>query len=168
MKRQTIKNILDFLKEKEGQELPEEWFDSIEKFKLIEELENYPDGTQYRYNNHLYLMGMQIKKLPNNLHVSGFLDLSYSNIPKLPDKLYVRGYFNLDECKQITELPNSLYVGGDLVLHKTNITELPNNLYVGIDLYIGNTPLADKYTDEEIIKIVESNRGKIEGKIIRQ
>ena len=168
MKRQTIENILNFLKEKEGQKIPYEWFDSKEKFKLIEELENHPDGTQYRYNDHLYLWGIQIKKLPNNLHVSGFLDLSYSNIPKLPDKLYVRGYFNLDGCKQITELPNSLYVGGDLVLHGTNITELPNNLYVGIDLYIGNTPLGDKYTDEEIIKIVESTRGQIEGEIIRQ
>lgn len=168
MERQTIENILNFLKEKEGQKIPYEWVDSKEKFKLIEELENYPDGTQYRYNDYLYLWGMQIKKLPNNLHVSGFLDLSYSNIPKLPDKLYVRGYFNLDGCKQITELPNSLYVGGDLVLHGTNITELPNNLYVGIDLYIGNTPLGDKYTDEEIIKIVESTRGQIEGEIIRQ
>ena len=167
MERRTIENILNFLKEKEGQKIPYEWVDSKEKFKLIEELENYPDGTQYRYNDHLYLWGIQIKKLPNNLHVSGFLDLSYSNIPKLPDKLYVRGYFNLDGCKQITELPNNLQVGGDLVLHGTNITELPNNLYVGIDLYIGNTPLADKYTDEEIIKIVESTRGQIEGKIIR-
>jgi hypothetical protein len=168
MNRQTIENILNFLKEKEGQKIPYEWVDSKEKFKLIEELENYPDGTQYRYNDHLYLWGIQIKKLPNNLHVSGFLDLSYSNIPKLPDKLYVRGYFNLDGCKQITELPNNLQVGGDLVLHGTNITELPNNLYVGIDLYIGNTPLADEYTDEEIIKIVESTRGQIEGKIIRE
>ncbi len=168
MERRTIENILNFLKEKEGQKIPYEWVDSKEKFKLIEELENYPDGTQYRYNDHLYLWGIQIKKLPNNLHVSGFLDLSYSNIPKLPDKLYVRGYFNLDGCKQITELPNNLQVGGDLVLHGTNITELPNNLYVGIDLYIGNTPLADKYTDEEIIKIVESTRGQIEGQIYRE
>jgi hypothetical protein len=29
-------------------------------------------------------------------------------------------------------------------------------------------PLADEYTDEEIIKIVESTRGQIEGKIIRE
>jgi hypothetical protein len=167
MERNTIEKILNFLKEKEGQELPEEWFDSIEKFKLVEELENYPDETQYRYNNHLYLLGMQIKKLPNNLHVSGLFDLSYSNIPKLPDKLYVRGYFNLDGCKQITELPNSLYVGGDLVLHETNITELPNNLYVDANLFIWNTPLADKYTDEEIYKIVASKGGKINGNIVR-
>jgi hypothetical protein len=53
MERETIENILNFLKEKEGQELPEEWFDSIERFKLVEELENYQDETQYRYNNHL-------------------------------------------------------------------------------------------------------------------
>ena len=59
MERETIENILNFLKENEGMEIPERWFDSIEKFKLIEELENYPDGTQYMYEGDLYL-GIQI------------------------------------------------------------------------------------------------------------
>jgi hypothetical protein len=54
-----------------------------------------------------------------------------------------------------------------LVLHETNITELPNNLYVDANLFIWNTPLADKYTDEEIYKIVASKGGKINGNIVR-
>jgi hypothetical protein len=46
MERNTIENILNFLEEKEGKELPKKWFDSIEKLKLIKQLENHPDGTQ--------------------------------------------------------------------------------------------------------------------------
>jgi hypothetical protein len=33
--------------------------------------------------------------------------------------------------------------------------KLPDNLYVGIDLFIYNTPLANKYTDEEIREMVD-------------
>jgi hypothetical protein len=49
----------------------------------------------------------------------------------------------------------------------TSIEEIPNNLYVGGDIYIYDTPLAKKYTDEEIYEIVTSTGGKIIGKIFR-
>jgi len=49
----------------------------------------------------------------------------------------------------------------------TNITELPNKLYVGGDLYINNTPLERKYTNEEIREIVTSTGGQIIGDIIK-
>ena len=145
MKRDTIENILNFLEEKEGKELPESWFDSIEKFKLIEELENHPDGTQYRYEDHL--------------------ELNNSNITKLPNDLYVGGSLNLQNCTQLTKLPDNLYVSGSLGLDETNITEIPNNLYVGHSLFIKNTPLAKKYSNEKIREMITSKGGTIIGNI---
>ena len=162
MERNTLKNILDFLEEKEGMEIPEIW-------SLINELETHPDGIQYRYNGYIYLIESSIKNLPNDLYVGGGLVLEHcEKLKKLPDMLYVGATLTLDYCTQLTKLSDNLYVGVDLVLNDVNITEIPNNLYVGGDLYLGDTPLAKKYTDKEIIKIVESNRGQIEGKIIRQ
>ena len=144
MKTETIEKIFNFLEEKEGKEIPHNLAKSIEKLKLIEELENHPDGVQYRYDGHLFLSGSNIKKLPNDLYVDGSLYLKETNITELPNKLYVKGYF---------------YIRG------TSIEELPNNLYVGLNLYIGNTLLADKYTEEQIREIVNSTGGIIKGGI---
>ena len=147
MERNTIENILNFLEEKEGMELPESWFDSIEKLKLIKRLENHPDGPQYRYD--------------------GQLDLSYSKITKLPDNLYVDDSLDLGNCKQLTELPDNLYVDGSFSIQETNIKKLPNDLYVRRNLYIKNTPLADNYTDEQIYEMIKLRGGELVGKIIR-
>ena len=147
MNRNTIDNILNFLEEKEGKEIPESWLDSIEKLKLIEKLENHIGGNQFKHVNDL--------------------DLDGSNIRKLPDNLYVKGSLGLDNCKQLTELPDNLHVGYLLWLVRTNISEIPNNLYVHGDLYINDTPLANKYTNQQIRDIVASTGGKIKGQIIR-
>ena len=149
MNRETIKNIFNFLKEKEDKELPYIWLDSIKKFKLIEliqELETHPDYRQYRHN--------------------GYLDLSYSNITKLPNDLYVDGDLSLERCEQFTELPNNLYVGGNLWLYASKIQEIPDNLYVGGYLHINETPLSKKYSHEEIREIITSKGGTIIGKIL--
>ena len=169
MERETIKNILDFLNTKENKKLPKKWFDSVEKLKLIQELENHPDGIQYKHRGSLDLNKSKITKLPNDLYVDGYLNLRYCQyLTELPNNLYVGGYFNLDGCKQITDLPNNLYIGGDLVLFSSQkLIELPENLYVGRDVYIYDTLLAEKYTNEEIREIVTSKGGKIEGQIIR-
>ncbi len=148
MKIETIEKIFNFLEEKEGKGLPRELVKLITNPKLIKELENHPDGTQYRYK--------------------GDLDLSTTNITKLPNDLYVTGSLNLYECEQLTKLPDNLYVGDYLNISYTNITEFPDNLYVGFDLYIDGTPLAEKYTDEEIYKIVASTGGEIRGRIFIQ
>ena len=147
MKTETIEKILNFLKEKENKELPESWFDSVKKFELIKELENHPDGTQYKHRDDLNLINTNIKKLPNDL--------------------YVDGLFDLDGCKRLTKLPDNLYVGGYFSIQETNITKLPDNLYVGNDLHIYGTPLAEKYTDDEIREMITSKGGTLIGKIIR-
>jgi 5-methylcytosine-specific restriction endonuclease McrBC GTP-binding regulatory subunit McrB len=147
MKRETLKNILDFLKEKENKKLPKKWFESVKLYKLVQKLENHPDGVQYKHNGDLNLISSTIKKLPNDL--------------------YVEGSLGLIDCRQLKKLPNDLYVWINLYLNALDIKEIPNNLYVDGNLFIWNTPLADKYTDEEIYKIVASRGGEIKGDIIR-
>ena len=51
---------------------------------------------------------------------------------------------------------------GDLYLDYTSITSLSDNLKVGGDIYVHKSPLAEKYTDEEI-----KNLADIGGKIVR-
>ena len=168
MKTETIKNILTFLKEKEGHELPKAWIDLIKKLKLIQELENHPDGTQYKHRGSLDLRDSTIRKLPNDLHVTGALDLrGCQYLTELPDNLYVAFYLRLWDCVKITKLPNDLYVGGNLALIHTNISEIPNNLYVGVDLFIRGTPLSNKYSNYEIREMITSKGGTLIGKIFR-
>ena len=89
------------------------------------------------------------------------------NITKLPNDLYVDGVLNLWGCKQLTKLPDKLHVTQSLTILRTSIEELPDNLYVGGSLYMANTPLADKYTDEEIREMITSKGGTLIGKIYR-
>jgi hypothetical protein len=148
MKAETIEKIFNFLEEEEGKEILEKWFDSIKKLKLIEELENHPDGVQYKYEDNLYLNNSNIKKLPNDLYVDGNLELYNANqLKELPSKLYAEGDLLLTGCKQLRGLSKYLYVGGDLYLYKTS--------------------LADKYTDEQIREIVASTGGEIVGIIFK-
>lgn len=161
MKRETIENILNFLKEKEGKEIPQDW-------NLIERLETHPDGAQYRYKGNLSLSYSYITKLPNDLYVDGSLYLIETDITKLPNKLHVDGTLSLKGCNQLTELPDNLYVGYILNLRNTNISEIPDNLYVGDDLFIYDTPLAHNYTDDEIREMITSKGGTIIGLIFRQ
>ena len=177
MKIETIENVLKFLEAKEGKKITNIMLHYIEKLKLIKELENHPDGTQYRHEGDLRLINSNITKLPNDLyvtgdlvlynsyqlkvlpiklHVGGDLDLADCvHITELPNNLYFDGALDLRGCQYLTELPDNLYVKGSLGLDGTNITELPNNLYVGINLYINNTPLAKKYTNDEIREIIK-------------
>ena len=53
MKIETIEKIFDFLDANEGKKLPEEWVKLIKTAKIIKELENHPDDTQYMYNGDL-------------------------------------------------------------------------------------------------------------------
>ena len=182
MNRETIEKIFNFLKEKEGKELPQKW-------KLIHELENHPDGTQYRYKGNLVLSNSNITKLPDNLFVYGWLDLeNCKQIKELPKKLFVSRSLYMEGCEQLKKLPDNLHIGGSLILEGSKITELPkklyvggylnladckqltelpDNLYVGGDLGIYNTPIAQKYSNKEIREMITSKGGTLIGKISR-
>jgi hypothetical protein len=167
MKAETIEKILNFLQNNEGKGLPKKWFDSIEKIKLIKELENHPDGTQYRYEGNLFLSNSNITKLPNDLYVGGDLMLfNCKQLTKLSGNLYVVRNLNLYGCDQLTKLPDNLHVDGYLSLENCKqLTELPDNLYVTREVYLENTPIAMRYTVEEIREIVASTGGELKGEI---
>ena len=165
MKPETIEKIFNFLEETEGMDIPLSLPVKMKKLKLIEELENHPDGTQYRHEADLHLEYSNIKNLPNDLFVGGYLSLEGTSITKLPDNLYVDGYLYLWGCQQLTKLPDNLYVDTSLYLDRTNIEEIPNHLYVGGHLSIIGTPLAKKYTDERIYELIKLRGGTIKRKI---
>ena len=92
--------------------------------KIQEYIRNGSEGD-------LGLSGSPIKFLPKNLtKVGGRLGLVRSQIEKLPDNLTVNGMLDLDNCKNLQELPNGLKVKG-LDLRDTNIKSLPSDLEVG-------------------------------------
>jgi hypothetical protein len=184
MERKTIKNILNFLKEKEGKEVPNKW-------ELIHKLENYPDGTQYRHGS-LDLSDTGITKLPNNLYIDGYLVLiNCKELTELPSNLHVEVYLRLKGCENITELPNKLYVGsyldlqysgikslpeglevgGDLYLDSTNIKFLPKGLKVGGTLVLGYSSYLLNFSDDELFQMIDPNgngEGYINGRIERR
>jgi hypothetical protein len=93
----------------------------------------------------------------------GDLDLSNSNLRKIPPILRkVEGYLNLHGCTSLISLPSNLQVGGVLdLINCTSLISLPDNLKVGRSLYLGNTPIAKRYTRNEIRKMVPGVKGEI-------
>ncbi len=99
----------------------------------------------------LSLEGTPIQSLPDGLKVNGSLTLiNCTNLKSLPENLIVNGRLDIEGCKNITSLPSGLKVKDDLDLRDTNITKLPPDLQVGDDLILYRTPLAKKYTEEEL------------------
>ena len=90
----------------------------------------------------------------------GNLDLRDTPITSLPDNLKVRGSLFIENTK-LTSLPDNLQVAVSLFSSYTPITSLPNNLKVGGDLDLRYTPLSEKYSKEEIRKMVPGVKGNI-------
>jgi Leucine-rich repeat (LRR) protein len=111
MKKEALKRIFDFLKEKGEHRTPL-------KFKLL--------------NN--------IPLTEEDLNIEGILDLSFSSIKSLPEGLKVGGTLSL-EYSTVQTLPEGLKVGSTLDLEHSRITNLPKGLEVGEHLYIKNTQL---------------------------
>jgi hypothetical protein len=102
------------------------------------------------------------KKIEQYIKDGGKDDLNLQNTPitTLPNGLTVGGNLDLEDTP-ITSLPNGLKVGGYLDLDNTKISTLPNDLKVGGDLDLRNTPISEKYSEEEIKKMVPGVKGDI-------
>ena len=112
MKKETLKRIFEFLKEKEGHNVPFLW-----KFKnnipLIEDDLNIKGDLILTYSD--------IESLPEGLNVRGDLDLFGSKLASLPEGLKVRGYLDL-RYSSIESLPKGLKVR-DLHIWDTSLTK---------------------------------------------
>jgi hypothetical protein len=135
MEKETLKRIFEFLEEKENNNPPFKW-------KLIN---NEPLTKE-------------------ELNVEGSLNLSYSKITQLPKGLKVNGGLYLENTN-IKSLPEGLRVQFSLSLSYTKIESLPKGLKVFGILRIWDTPIAQKYTDEEIREMIKP--GFIKGEIYR-
>ena len=133
MKKETLKNIMHFLEEKEG------------KKSFLWKLINDEPFTE------------------DELNIKGGLDLSETVITSLPNGLKIGGYLKLLDCPNLISLPEDLKVGGDLFLYECkNLTSLPKGLQVGLKLYTGKTPLTN-YSDKELREMIKPGyiNGKI-------
>jgi hypothetical protein len=106
--------------------------------------EDIKDDEHYYHNNHIILGEMKnVTKLPNNLTLSGGLNVDFTNISELPNNLTVHGYLSM--------------VDTDIKSFPKNIKIIPNYLSTssvkGI-VHIRNSPIAENYTDEEIHSIL--------------
>ena len=160
MKKETLKNIFDFLKKEENRSTPIVW--KIVNNEPIERDDLFVKGDiEMEYS--------KLESLPEGLHVNGDLNLFGSEIKSLPKDLYVGENLTLGYCNNITSLPEGLYVGGNLSIAKTNISSLPKGLKVEGFLFIRYTPLVN-FSDEELIKMIKPTDdvdGYIGRKIIR-
>ena len=111
MKKETLKNIFDFLEDNEG------------KKSFLWKLLNNDPFTE------------------DELNIKGDLDLNYTGIRTLPKGLKVGGFLFLKDCSNLTSLPEGLEVEGWLDLENTPITSIPEGLKVHGDLYITDTAL---------------------------
>ena len=102
-----------------------------------------------------------ITSLPDNLVVGGYLKLRKVPIVELPKNLEVkRGLFAIGS--KIKTLPDNLQVGEELYLTRTLVDSIPRNLRVGGNLHIESTPLAKKYTQEELKDMLPGVKGLIQ------
>lgn len=127
-----IKNFFQFLEDKEGEKFPLKW-------KLLHD----PDSIT-----------------PEDLNVRGQFSISESNITSLPDNLQIESDLWI-MSNSITSLPDNLKVGRDLWIKTSKISSIPNNLQVKGTLYLINTSLSQKYSEAQIIKMIEDKGGYV-------
>jgi len=152
----NIYNLFKFLEKKRGTKTPL-------KVKFIYAPDELTD-EELNVEGLLDLDNSSLTSLPDGLRVGGHLYLSNSSINSLPDNLKVGGDLFLPGTP-ITSLPNNLKVGGGLYLSDTKITSIPDNLQVGKFLSLRNTPLAKKYSEEEIRNMILHTGGYVKRNI---
>ena len=131
------------------------------KFKLLLDPETITP-EELHVSGNLNLSRTSIKSLPAGLRVDGSLYLAYTQIKSLPAGLRVGGNLVLSGTP-IQTLPTGLRVDGSLYLSQTKIQSLPADLQVDGDLSLSGTPIAEKHSAEEILKMIEDTGGSVKG-----
>ena len=116
MQIEQLKKIFEFIEAREN------------KYSIVWKAMNGLPFTkeQLKIKGNLDLQGMDVKKLPNGLHVTGNLLLNFTTIKKLPMGLKVGGDLELQDCENLKSLPNDLKVRKGLWLSGSPLGRLPN------------------------------------------
>ena len=149
-------------------------------WNLLQKFLERKSHPPYTIGGDLKLRGIKIKSLGNLRSVGGSLDLRETNIESLRTLQSVGGYLDLfgTDIKslgnlqsvgggldlydtKIQSLGNLRSVGDDLDLRHSNIESFGNLRSVGGELYMYLTPMAVKYSKEEIKQMVQ-----VDGSII--
>lgn len=154
-----VGDAFEFIKQKEGREVPREYTihalrnGPIEKLNIPEDLGD--DGELwdiYKFVHRPDLLTEKdlhiitdlnlsecgaLKELPSKMYVGGTLNLfECRSLQKMPDQLYVGNYLNLAGCKSLTKLPANLKVGGSLSLARCkSLEDLPKGVFVEKTVY---------------------------------
>ena len=126
------------------------------KTEAWNELLRLLNGKPFIFDGDLNLTLTDITSLGNLQSVNGYLDLSVcKNLTSLGNLQSVDDFLNLYRCVNLTSLGNLQSVDGHLGLSLTNITSLENLQSVGGHLHIARTPISEKYSGEEIRRMVD-------------
>jgi hypothetical protein len=123
-------------------------------WNFLQEYLESEGNPPYTIDSDLDLFGTEIESLGNLQSVGGYLNLYYSKIKSLGNLQSVGGSLDLYETK-IKSLGNLQSVGGSLNLYGSKIESLGNLQSVGGDLMLRETPLSEKYSEEEIRQMVQ-------------
>lgn len=122
------------------------------------ERRGYPD---YSLGGFLNLTEKKVESIGNCISIEESLYLMQSKPIKTLGKLkYVGIVCDLFESS-VESLGDLEYVGSFLDIRHTKIESIGNLTYIGTDFYVAGTPLAKKYTKEEI-----RDRIKIKGELV--
>ena len=124
----------------------DDWF-------LLQEFLEKKGNPPYSLGGDLDLRDTSIESLENLTSVGGDLDLRNTPIKSLGSLQSVGGDLDLYNTR-IESLGNLQSVGGYLDLRGTQIKSLGNLQSVGGDLYLYETPISEKYSEEEIRQMV--------------
>jgi hypothetical protein len=122
-------------------------------WNLLQKFLKSKGNPPYSIGGDLDLYGTPIKTLGNLISVGGDLDLLNTSIESLGNLTSVGGYLDLRRTP-IESLGNLHSVGGWLALEKSSIKSFGNLTLVGGTLDLRDTPLSEKYTEEEIRQMV--------------
>ena len=158
VKQKTVYNFFKFLEDKRGEKMPLQ-------LKLVYD----PKGItkeDLNVKQHLEIEGRKfnIKELPNNLKIEGALIIHKTKIKKLPDDIEV-GFGVYASYSELEYLPNNLHTE-DVICNHSKLQDIPYNLRIDRTFNVANTPLTEKYSKEEIRKLIEDRGGYVKGRIM--
>jgi hypothetical protein len=85
----------------------------------------------------------KLESFPRMFNVAMSIDLGKTPIRSLPAGLKVHGSLSIDDCPNLTELPNGLVVTGTLNIEQTPISRIPEGAKVGRGLRAAGSAIID-------------------------